>query len=148
MFPQNLKNIFWVIASHCICFYGFLSFRGLPPYLASSLAVIAVELVMSSSGGFCRNAEMCCGNSDFHAFINLKGLLKCFLPPGFPTLKLEERCYAAYMASLIIILTPVQDIQDIMLTPVWDYINLGYPHPGGEYQQEVERSAEGGPHLR
>ena len=31
---------------------------------------------------------------------------------------------------------------------VWDYINLGYPHPGGEYQQEVERSAEGGPHLR
>ena len=50
--------------------------------------------------------------------------------------------------GLIIILTPVQDIQDIMLTPVWDYINLGYPHPGGEYQQEVERSAEGGPHLR
>ena len=52
------------------------------------------------------------------------------------------------MASLIIILTPVQDIQDIMLTPVLDYINLGYPHPGGEYQQEVERSAEGGPNLR
>ena len=38
---------------------SFLSFRGLPPSLVSSLAVIAAELVMSSSGSFSENARMC-----------------------------------------------------------------------------------------